>query len=72
MNSGNKNRLKFLATIKVYGVNVSICDRKGMYDNSSTSIDEIPGDVGEMEKLSACRLMQVSVNKVLDIPEELT
>ena len=35
-----------------------------MYDDSS--IDEIPGDVGEMENLSACRLLHVSVNRVLN------
>lgn len=37
-----------------------------MYDNSCSSIDESE-DVGEMERLSACRLMHVSVNRVPDI-----
>ena len=40
-----------------------------MYDNSCSSIDEseMPEDEGEMERLSACRLMHVSVNRVPDI-----
>ena len=40
-----------------------------MYDNSCSSIDEseMPEVVGEMERLSACRLMHVSVNRVPDI-----
>ena len=61
MDSGIK--YKFLVNLDI--ATERFCNRRGMYDSCS-SINEIE-DVDEMERLSACRLMHVSVNRVPDI-----